>query len=251
MQTTKINILIIEDEDIWILGLKNFLHSLGFAVSGVARNVAEAVTLINKNEFDVALLDIHIDKKDSGIDLGILINNSVKKPFIFVTANTDHYSTAEITSAKPSAYLTKPTDKNALFIAIQNAIKNFSSHEKEEINESAIIDNESFFVKAGNKYKKIFWKNIVTLSADDKYVQIELENDATYYYIRSSLQNAVKHILPENYKPIFQQVSKSQYVNITHVHEINGAYIATNNKKIITVSETYLSKLKEVVRIIR
>lgn len=251
MQTENIKILVIEDEDIWVLGMKNFLHSLGFEISGIATNVADAITLINENNFDVALLDIHIDKKNSGIDLGILINNSVKKPFIFVTANTDHYSIQEITSAKPSAYLTKPTDKNALFVAIHNAIKNFTVNEGISVG-SFNVENESdsFFVKTGNKYKRIFWKNIVTLSADEKYVLIELDIDSSAYYIRSSLQNAIKNIVPSQYKSLFYQVNKSQYININHVSEINGSYIATESKRIISVSENYISKLKEAVRII-
>ena len=59
----KIRVLIVDDEPTWLHSLHALAESLGFEVTGMADNLADAITLVNEGNFDVAILDIVMQKK--------------------------------------------------------------------------------------------------------------------------------------------------------------------------------------------
>lgn len=245
----KINVLIVEDEETWVLSLKTLLDSLGFEVAGIASTLAEAIPLINKNEFDIALLDIHIGGSNSGIALGQLIRETLKKPFVFITASTESHTLNEAAKAKPSAYLVKPADRNSLYIAIQNGIENFVEKKEDISSLKNDLNQQSFFIKKGKKYVKVFWKDVVSLKSEQKYTLLELVNDQSECYIRSSLQNTIKNIVPTTFAKQFVQINRAEYVNLLFIEELNADVLTTSNKKQFFVSENYLAALKQGMNI--
>ena len=242
-----IKIVIVEDEDTWLLSLKALLESLGFEVTGTANNISAALALIQENNFDIALLDIAMEQENAGITLGSLIRNTFKKPFIFITANSGGHLLHEAAKAKPSAYLIKPADRSSLYIAIQNAIGNFLAEDALPVEISKAEKPGHFFVKRGKRYIKLQWEQVVSLTADQKYTAIEIVNDTSAYHIRSSLQNTIKHIVPNEADYI--KVNKSQYINLHHIQELNDGIIITTNNTQLPVSETHLTPLKEAMNI--
>ncbi len=246
----KIKIVIVEDEETWVLSLKGLLNSLGFEVVAIAKNLAEAIDVIHAIEFDIALLDIHLDGINSGISLGKLIRNTLQKPFIFITASYDSHHINEAVQANPSAYLTKPTNRNTLYIAIQNAFENFIEKKQIATNQ-APLTTESFFIKRGKKYVKIFWKNVFCLKSDQKYTALELVNDTADCFIRSSLQNTIKHIVPESFRNKFIQINRSECVNIDFVIELQGDIVTMENGNKYFVSESHMLALKNELNIMK
>ncbi|MBP9212914.1 MAG: response regulator [Chitinophagaceae bacterium] len=244
----KIKVLIVEDEETWVLSLQTLLDSMGFEVVAVASTLADAINNINNTEFDIALLDIHIDDTNSGISLGQLIKTSFKKPFVFITASSESHTLLEAAKAKPSAYLIKPADRNSLYIAIQNAIENFIE-KSDPIAIEQNLNQESFFIKIGKKYMKVFWQDVLSLRSEQKYTALELMNDSTECYIRSSLQNTIKHLVPPSIVRQYVQINRAEYINMKFVEELLGNTLKTSNKKTFAVSDNYLPDLKTAMNI--
>src|SRR6185437_4448341 len=103
-----ISVLIIEDEETWMQKISYDLSQFGFKVVGCAANLDDALPAIRANNFDIALLDINLHGKNSGIELGKMISSTLKKPFIFITSSVHDGIIEETASAMPSAFLTKP-----------------------------------------------------------------------------------------------------------------------------------------------
>src|SRR6201986_130762 len=123
--TNEISVLIIEDEEIWAQNIIDDLNQFGFTIVNCVDNLEDALPAISANNFDIALLDININGKNSGIDLGRIISQTIKKPFIFITGSVNDDIVQETASVRPSAFLTKPVNPVSLFISIQSALHHF------------------------------------------------------------------------------------------------------------------------------
>jgi CheY-like chemotaxis protein len=65
---TATRVVIVEDERIVALHLKQQLQKLGYDVAGVAASGEHALRLINELRPDVVLMDIHIEGAFDGIE---------------------------------------------------------------------------------------------------------------------------------------------------------------------------------------
>jgi CheY-like chemotaxis protein len=245
----EIRILIIEDEKVWAEILATYLRDLGYAVAGVANTFEEAITLLNKAEYDLALVDINLNVTASGIELGRMLHNLYRKPYIFLTANTEHTTLADAVAAKPSAYLPKPVNLTSLTVAIQSALNSFSSTAVEPAAGPIQEDSTFFFVKHGNKYKKTDWKDVVYLRSDKNYTLFFSAADKNEYSIRCTLQKALNNIIPEQLQSRFAQVNRSEAVQITFIQEITSEELRTPYGK-FAITEGYQKELKIKLHVI-
>lgn len=83
MSDSKSRILIVEDEPFIALTLEDMLDELGFALAGTVAHVSEALSFIDRESVDCALLDVNLgtEKIDPVADL--LAARGC--PFIFTT----------------------------------------------------------------------------------------------------------------------------------------------------------------------
>ncbi len=244
----EIKVLIIEDEEIWMKSIATTLHDFGYTVSGIADNFEAAVELFNYADYDIALLDINLNSKNKGIELGRMMCTYYRKPFIFLTGSSDSHTLNDAINAGPSAYLTKPVHPAALIATLQSAINNFNNHTTYSEKE-ATTNNNIFFVKQGNKYKKIDWTKIVYLRSDKNYTIIFNEIDKNEYLIRSTLSKILNFIIPPHLKSSFVQVNRAEAVHIAYVQELAGEEVRTSHKT-LTVTEVYSSNLKKALNVI-
>lgn len=244
----EISVLIIEDEDLWAKSLTSNLGEFGFTVVGVAPDFESAVTLLNKKDYDIVLLDIHLNGKESGIELGRMIHNMYHKPFIFITASYDALTAQAAVSARPSAYLTKPVHPASLFVTIQTAISNFSD-QVIALSPKDPASEDAFFVKQGDKYKKVYWKDVVCLSSEKNYTGVLNAADGSTCYIRSTLPKTLRHLVPQSLQKNFVQLNRSEAVQISYIQELEKDEVKTIYKSFL-VTEGYLKELKERLRII-
>jgi CheY-like chemotaxis protein len=243
-----ISVLLVEDEEIWTRTLQLILEDFGFSVAGTVNTVEDALIAFGTLEYDIILMDIHLNGKASGIELGKIVRKLYNKPFIFITASKD-LNMKEAAEAQPSAYLPKPINPSSLFIAIQNAINNFSNNKtvggvKEEDDSFS-----SFFIKQGNRYKKIDWKDVPYLSAGKNYVGVYNLADKTEYYIRSSLQKTLQHIIPAQFQKQFVQVNRSEVVQMSFILEVANDEVKTTFKN-FQLSESFGKELKHRLNIV-
>lgn len=244
-----ISILIIEDDAMWSQSLKNNLIDFGFTVVGTPNSFETAVTALNGLNYDIALLDINLNNRNEGIELGKMLSNLYHKPFIFITGSFDQHTMHQAVEAKPSAYLTKPVNPVSLYVTIQSALNNFSNKTVAVAAKPADTEVESFFVKLGDKYKKISWKDVVYLTSDKNYTVIFNAADKKEYYIRSSMNRTLQYIVPKHLQSKFIQVNRSETVQLPFITELMADEVYTQYKA-FTVSENYIKELKKQLNII-
>ena len=242
----EISILIVEDEEIWIEQLHHILTEFGYTVTKTVSNVEDALVALSEDEYDLVLLDINLNGKKSGIELAKIINKLYVKPFIFLTASLNHQM-KDAAATGPSAYLTKPVNPASLYVAIQNAINNFSNNKTGSVKDDD--DFSSFFVKQGARYKKIDWAEVAYLSAGKNYTSVFNAADKTEYYIRSSLQKILQYQVPKHLQKQFVQVNRSEAVKLSFIQEVTNDELKTAFKSFV-ISDTYSKELKNKLNIL-
>lgn len=115
-------ILIVEDESIVALDLRNRLEALGYEVVGSARSAARALELARGEMPDLVLMDINLQGEVDGIDVAETIQSQLSLPVVFLTAFSDSTSLERATEARAYGYLLKPFHERELTITIQMAL---------------------------------------------------------------------------------------------------------------------------------
>jgi DNA-binding LytR/AlgR family response regulator len=243
-----ISVLIIEDEEIWAQNIIDDLNQFGFKIVAWVDNLEDALPAISANNFDIALLDINLNGKNSGIELGKIISQTIKKPFIFITGSVNDGIAKETAAVMPSAFLVKPVNTNSLFISIQSALHHFYGGQASAQAKTQLAGSESFFIKVGNKYIKIDWQNVIYLQTEGNYTSI-ITNDNNTYVIKSSMQRTLQYIIPEASKNSFVQVNRAQVLNIKYIEEIKGDEAKAAGQW-FTISDVYAKTLRQQLNII-
>ncbi len=133
-----INVLIIDDESQLVEAFKMQLAKEGMKVSGVG-SARDGLTLLKKERFDVAVLDIRLPDMD-GVDL--LLKLKQMEPTVEVIMLTGHASVdTAIRSMKLGAYdyLTKPCKISELETVIVKAFEKKSLKEKNMLLEEHLL----------------------------------------------------------------------------------------------------------------
>lgn len=115
------NLLLVEDNELIILGLEYLLKEEGYSYS-VARTFEEAAGLFGQQYFDLALLDISLPDKD-----GFELCKSFKKiqdiPVIFLTAREEEKDVVMGFDLGADDYIQKPFRNRELISRIKNVLR--------------------------------------------------------------------------------------------------------------------------------
>ena len=122
----KISVLVIEDNPLIVADIEQCLDNINFTVSGTAYNYADALIQLQSTTPDVVLMDINLGEDKDGIDLGKLIKDCYRLPFVYLTSNTDRITIERAKRTCPSGYIIKPFDERDLLAVIEIALYNFS-----------------------------------------------------------------------------------------------------------------------------
>ena len=119
-----LRILIADDESIRLLSLRAQLAALGHKVVAEASTGAEAVALAERQQPDLAILDIKMPIVD-GIEAAERITQARPIPIILLTAYSEAQLVERASQANISAYLMKPVSEEDLLPAIALALARF------------------------------------------------------------------------------------------------------------------------------
>ncbi len=119
---TQTNILIVEDEGIIALDLKNKLENLGYRVTGLAASGEEAVEQAIQTPPDLILMDIRLKGKMNGIETAERIRARVDAPIVYLTAYADCDTLERAKITDPFGYILKPFDDQSLRSIIEMAL---------------------------------------------------------------------------------------------------------------------------------
>jgi len=100
--------LIVEDEPIVALDLRQEIEELGCEVTGLAESVDAALMSIEDNPPDMALMDIRIDGPLDGVQSARLLRHLYRVPVVFLTSHSDRDTLARAALELPYGFLTKP-----------------------------------------------------------------------------------------------------------------------------------------------
>ncbi len=118
----KPKILVVEDEIIVAMDIKNRLKKLGYDVVGRAAAGREAIAKATEKSPDLVLMDIKIKGAMDGVDVAGQIRARFDIPVIFLTAHSDEATLQRAKLTEPYGYLIKPFEDRDLHSAISMAL---------------------------------------------------------------------------------------------------------------------------------
>ena len=120
---TKHRILIVEDEGVVALEMKEFLEQHGYDVGPPVGSANMVIEEVLKNKIDLILMDIHLKSFIDGIDAAYRINIMKPIPIVFLTAYSDNIIKKRAMKTRHVAYLEKPVHMDDLLIIIIKTLK--------------------------------------------------------------------------------------------------------------------------------
>ena len=115
-------VLIVEDDAVILLSLRDVLTLVGLDVVGVAANVTDALCIAENTRPDLAIFDIRLQGRRDGIEGARLLRERFDVPVVFLTANTEQDIRARASEIAPAACLTKPAHAQQIIAAVQSAL---------------------------------------------------------------------------------------------------------------------------------
>lgn len=115
-------ILIVEDEPILALELKEDLQDMGFSVSEVVADGDMVLHAFLRSKPDVVLMDIKLHGFRDGIDSASQIRGFYKTPIIYLSSFAEADVKDRLTRTAPYAYLQKPYELPRLHQTIDSVV---------------------------------------------------------------------------------------------------------------------------------
>jgi len=222
-------IVIGEDEILIAEHLKDIVNSFKHKVVGVGHNKDEILILIEKTKPDMVLLDIRMESKFTGIEIGEILLHQYGIPFIYISAHSDKEIIERALPTKPSGYIIKPFKPMDVYTAIQIASDKFRR----------TVKDNYILVKDSGKKVKVYNYNILFFKSDNNYVEIHTK--AKTYVLRSSLEKIAEQLTDDG----FVKAHRSYIINSNHITALNTHYISINSYR-IPISRTHYKKVKQL-----
>jgi two-component system response regulator LytT len=206
----KLKILIVEDEVLIAEDLKDILISFGVQNILLTHTKNDGYSALSSFKPDVVLLDIRMEKELDGLELGNLINEKFKIPFIFITAHSDVALIQKILQTKPAGYITKPFKKSDLFAQLNLLISKSSEN-------AQIVIKENY-------------QNVIIKHNDILFI----ESEGNYLNIYTTIK---KHLIRMTLEELFELLANNNFVKVHRSYVINKTKVTTFNKKEIEIGE--------------
>ena len=182
----RIKVGIVEDEMIIADTICLALQNLNYDYCKPANSFAKAIQMIESEKPDIVLLDINLNAKLDGIDLGHRINANYAIPIIYLTANSDKATIERCKETLPNAFLIKPFSNEELFSAIEIAL--FSHSAKSG---TLPISKNSILVKSIEKHKLTMREGeiILMISEGFRHKEIADKLSLSHTTVKKHMQN--------------------------------------------------------------
>lgn len=149
-------ILIVEDEAIVSLDIKNALEKLGYEITNRVTNYTDAIQSVKNNIPELIFMDINLKNSKDGIETAEDILTVQYIPIIYLTAYSDEETISRAILTDPVGYVIKPFKREDLQIAVKLGMSKVKSRE----NPTPLKEK---YLHLGNQY------------------YFDMENDILYY----------------------------------------------------------------------
>lgn len=182
----EINILIVEDESIVAMEIESYIKKLGYTVAGTCSNAQDTFNIIEKQSIDIILMDICIKGELDGVDTASMIKkNHPHIEIIFLTAHLDDYNVDRAIELNPTAYLSKPFNREELRVFLKIALRKLDkeSLNTEENKHHIILDEEfSYDIVDSTLYCCFEIINLTKKESDFLELLLENKNNVVDFY---------------------------------------------------------------------
>lgn len=225
------HILIVEDEFVLYDKLASILVSKEYSVDEYTPSVADAYEKLLDRKPDLVLLDINLQGKKTGIDLGVKLRGHFNVPFIYITDITDDKIFKKALASMPNLYLvkTKPFLNKEELLRHVELVLNLNGKQEKHVETSEkqgifLFTNRVLDLRESNidpNYREMVdFKDILLVEIDlhknkfnnsikgsKNYVRITTREGKVYFY-----NNSLTHILSK-LPSSFIRVNRSAAVN--------------------------------------
>ncbi len=146
-----VHILIIDDDATIRYLIHEFVEMAGY-YSVVASSAEEAITLLEKQRFDVAISDIMLPGMD-GLELTAFIKKNYDTDVIVITGYSGEYSYEEAIDRGASDFVFKPVRFEELLLRLRRVLK--ERQMKKELHRLAITDGLTKLCNSRHFYKQL------------------------------------------------------------------------------------------------
>jgi PAS domain S-box-containing protein len=119
----KSRIMVVEDEGVVALQIREALEGMGYTVPVVALSGEEALSKLLEVEPDLVLMDIQLKGGLSGIETARRLRHRLDIPVVYLTAFSDDATLDQAQLTEPYGYVLKPFDEKSLHAIIQMSLK--------------------------------------------------------------------------------------------------------------------------------
>lgn len=204
-------ILIIEDEFLIALNLKEILLKEQFSVIGTASSYAESIQLCKNSKPDIALVDINIEGDKNGIETAAFLREAFGVSIIFLTAYHSEEVFEQAKKVHPAAFLTKPFETDTVIRAIKLLAQELKNSEDADI----LSQEESMVLNTGDGWHKVTLQEIIYIASDNNYCTFYLQNDS-----KILVHKSLKYFERELSKVQFYRCHQSYLINLNALQKI-------------------------------
>lgn len=171
----KYKILIVEDQPITAMDIKQTIINLGYKVVNISNSHKSAIQKFEEIMPDLVIMDICLDGEIDGIDTVKQIYKIKKIPVIYLTAFTDDATIDRAIETNPSSYEIKPFNRASLNSSIKIAISKLNDEKYEEINPNRIDLGYKYYFDMDTK--ELFYENTyIKISPQESALLVMLIN---------------------------------------------------------------------------
>lgn len=209
------------------------LKELGYTVTGICDNGADALQSLQETCPSLVLLDINLNGGVDGVDIAHVINEKYRIPFIFLTSNADTKTIDRVKLTSPAGFVIKPYTPSDLESGIEIALHN---HGNRHADTKVTDDAEGLFVKENHRFKRLEFKHILYVKANDNYTLVQTETD------KIVLSVPLKIIEEKLAGKGFIRTHRSYLVNIKKIESVNPKSVSVASEE-IPLSDGYKTDL--------
>lgn len=126
----KTKVLIVEDEKIVALDIKDMLIELGYEVTRAVASGEDAIIAAIETQPEIVIMDIKLPGEIDGIDAAVRIKELISVPILYLTAYSDNETLKRAKITIPQGYILKPFDERELQKSMEIALYNHKMEQK-------------------------------------------------------------------------------------------------------------------------
>jgi two-component system, response regulator PdtaR len=243
-------VLIVENELLTAERIRVCLETSNEYHVDVTSSGEDAIELSKIQNYDVVIMDIHLDGKIDGVTTAKAITKMNAVPIIFITEIQSEDVFINASDIFPHNYLVKPFNNSTILYAVKLALDKAETREKAN-DERTYAENDGVFIPVtSGQNVKLLYADILYLKANGAYTDIYYDtynqNKKDFYRVSVSSNHVAKKLAFDS----LIKVNRSYYVNIKKIERIHRSSIFIKGEE-ITVSSEYNTVLKDLLHIFK